>query len=124
MQIHADKFGHQSPEDVEHSPLLAVYVVEVELSNHLVNVVQQLDGEVLEGRVLPTLAVDLQEDMPLEELIGLEHIDETVELFLGGLFGDLTHADVAEVIIVVVRATGRYPWVGAVKHVVGHVLHR
>ena len=62
--------------------------------------------------------------MPLEELVGLQHIDETVELFLGGLLGDLAHADVAEVIIVVVRAAGRYPWVGAVEHVVGHALHR
>ena len=62
--------------------------------------------------------------MPLEELIDLEHIDEAVELFLGSLLGDLTHADVAEVIIVVVRAAGRYLWVGAVEHVVGHALHR
>ena len=59
MEVDADELGHEGAEDVEHSPLLPVYVIEMELSNHLVDVVQQLDGEVLEGRVLSTLTVDL-----------------------------------------------------------------
>ena len=124
VEVDVDDLGHEGAEDVEHAPLLAVDVVEVELPDHLVDVVQQLDGEVLEGGELAALAVDLQEDVPLEELVDLDHVGEAVELLLGRLLGDLAHADVAEVVVAAVGVAGRHPRVGAVEHVVGHALHR
>ena len=109
----------QGPEDVEHAPLLGVDEVEVQLPRYLVDELQLLHREVLEAGVLAALAVDLEEDVLLEEAVELDHVEERVELLLG-LLGGGPHADEVEAVVALVGATGRDGGVGAVVHVVGH----
>ena len=63
MQVDGNELCHNCPENVEHSPLFAVYLCEVELSRNLVDVVELINREVLKSGVLSSLAVNFEEYM-------------------------------------------------------------
>ena len=64
--VHYHKFLHQTSDYVQIAPLLGMDVAEMELPYDLVDVVQVLEGEVLEGGPLPSLAVYFDEYVLLQ----------------------------------------------------------
>ena len=86
VKINRYKFSHESPENIEDSPLLPVDIVKMQFSNNLVDVVKILQRKIFETRVLSSFAVDFQENVLLVQFIDLDHIDEGVEFPLTGSF--------------------------------------
>lgn len=99
VQVDVDKLGHKCSEDVEHSPLLSIYLSKVELANNMVNIVKFIKRKVLESRKLPSLAVDLNEHMFVRQVGRLQHVLNRVEC-PSSSFGDCSHADVVEMLVV------------------------
>ena len=86
VKIDGYKFSHESPENIEHSPLLPVDIVKMQFSNNLVDVVKILQRKIFETRVLSSFAIDFQEYVLLVQFVDLDHIDEGVEFPLASLF--------------------------------------
>ena len=115
-----NKFLHQASDDVQIAPLLGVDVAEMKLPYDLVDIVQVLEGEVLESRPLPSLAVYFDEYVLLQEAINPQHVFQGVEDFSRCYLGPFAHADVVEVVVVLIEGAGGSEGVGAVVLVVGH----
>ena len=61
MVVDNNKFLHQTSDDVQIAPFLGVDVAEMEFPYYLIDIVQILEGEVLESGPFPSLAVYFDE---------------------------------------------------------------
>ena len=122
MVVYADELAHDGLEDVQHAPLLRVYIVKMQLRNNLVDIVQVLDREVLEGGVFSSLTVDLQKYMLFVQLISLDHPLKSVVGVISCVFGYRAHTNVAEMTFMIISWAERNPWIGTVILVVGHLV--
>ena len=95
----------------------------MELSHDLVDQVQLVDWQVLQPRVLSSLAIDLQQDVLPLEPIGSDHVLQGLELLLEfALSRGLPNADIVEATVVLVGRTFRLFAVGAIVLRVDHLL--
>lgn len=106
MVVDAHELAGQSLEYVEHAPLLGVDLVKVQFCHYHVDVVEVVGGQVLEGRVLVTFAVNL-EDQAARTSTLLDHPQQGVVSVVASLLGHLTHAYRLEVTVLAAPAGGR-----------------
>jgi hypothetical protein len=114
MEVDHNKFIRHCSEDVKYSPLFSVYLIQVNFSCNLINIVKFFYRKVFKSSVLASLTVKLQENMLVFKSVDLDNIFERIKNFCWSFLSDSSETNVVHFVEPLICSTRRLSGISAV----------